>query len=175
MFSRAFVGLSRERSQDDGPDRRKRGQQKEHALRGATCPECADFTADEVAERARSVPDSGDDSDEAGRRAAKEEREAERGDEQFCQDEERQGGCEPRHADAMGPQGGGQEDRETEGGGDESQGDESACSDAPFESWKECELYRCEQQNKDRGEGQEPRDRNLEPEDNAVDSVSAPE
>jgi hypothetical protein len=83
----------------------------------------ADFTADEVAERASSVPEAGDDTDEAGRRAAKEECEAERCDEQLGEDEERQGCCEPRHADATGPQGCGKEDRETECHSDEPQRD----------------------------------------------------
>jgi hypothetical protein len=69
----------------------------------------------------------------------------------------------------------GKEDRETECRSDEAHGDESACADALFESRKECDLNRCEQQNQDGWEGQEPRDRNLESEDNAVDSVSAPE
>ena len=94
--------------------------------------------------RATTVTECGAGSAEEGRRAAREEREAEWCDEQLGEDEERQRSSKPRHADATGPQGGGQEDRETEGGGDESQGDESACSDAPFESWKERELHRCE-------------------------------
>jgi hypothetical protein len=74
-----------------------------------------------------------------------------------------------------GPQGSGKEDRETECRSDESQGDESACTDALFESRKECDLNRREQQNQDGWEGQEPRDRNLEAVDKSVDSVSAPE
>jgi hypothetical protein len=93
--------LSRESGQDDGSDDGKRGQQKEHALRGQRDQSAADFTTDEVAERASSVPEAGDDTDEAGRRAAKEECEAEWCDEQFGEDEERQRCCKPRHADAM--------------------------------------------------------------------------
>ena len=171
----ADFSLPRERGQDDGPDRGKRGQQDEHSLRRPAGPECADFATDEIAERASSVPESGDDTDETVRRAADQEREAERGDEQLCKNEERQGCCEPRHTDATGPQSSRKEDRETKCRSDESQRDESACTDDPFESRKECELYRCEQQDKDRREGKEPRDRNLESVDHSVDSVSAPE